>query len=311
MKRVKLTGGGYEAEILPEFGANCISLKHLDTGATLLRTPEAEEAFVETPFLYGTPLLFPPNRIEDGRFEFEGKTYSFPINEPERQTHLHGCLYQIPFEIKDISESKAVFVYRATEEQPYFDYHALCIQITYLLDNNGLSQTVEIFNESDEIVPVGVGFHTAFPIPFLPGGTPEDVLLQGELGAEYIRDPKRLLTVWEALPDSQIHRAIKEGKFSPYDKGMSAQYCCGDSHTMRIIDRKTGVAVVYELSETYFSWLTWKMQGSDFLCLEPQSWLVNAPYAPDPEAMGLKVILPNDSVAFSAKLYLALGDATR
>jgi len=38
---------------------------------------------------------------------------------------------------------------------------------------------------------------------------------------------------------------------------------------------------------------------------------VNAPYAPDPEAMGLKVILPNDSVAFSAKLYLALGDATR
>jgi len=277
----------------------------------LLREPETEEELVKNPVLYGTPLLFPPNRIEDGRFEFQGKTYSFPINEPERRTHLHGNLYQTPFEAEDISESEATFVYHATEEKPYFDYHALRVQITYLLDESGLKQTVTIFNESSEPLPVGLGFHTAFPTPFLPEGSPEDILLQGELGAEYTRDSERLLTVWEPLPDSETHRTIENGTFCPHGRGVSAQYRCGNSRTMRIIDQKTGTAIVYEISENYFSWLTWKPQGSDFLCLEPQSWLVNAPYAPNPAEAGLKTVAPGESMMFSTRLYLSAKDYNR
>ena len=311
MKEVKLTGGGYEATVLPEFGANCISLRHLHSGATLLREPETEEELVKNPVLYGTPLLFPPNRIEDGRVEFHGKTYSFPINEPERRVHLHGNLYQTPFEVEDTSESEATFVYRATEEMPYFDYRAFRIQITYLLDENGLKQTVTMFNESEEPVPIGLGFHTAFSTPFLPEGNPEDILLQGELGAEYSRDPERLLTVWEPLTDSETHRAIENGTFCPHGKGVSAQYRCGNSRTMRVIDQKSGAAVVYEVSENYFSWLTWKPRGSDFLCLEPQSWLVNAPHAPNPTEAGVKTVAPGESITFSTRLYLSEKDHNR
>lgn len=305
MKRIKLTGGGYEAEILPEFGANCISLKHLDTGATLLRTPETEEEFMGAPMLYGTPLLFPPNRIQDGKFDFAGKTYRFRINEPVRQTYLHGELFWTPFEIICVERGRAIFEYHATREQPYFDYDALRIEIAYFLDENGLKQTVTVVNESDEIVPFGLGFHTAFSIPFLPNGKAEDILLQGKLGAEYVRDPERMLTVWEPLPDSKVHQAIEDGTFSPYGKSVSAQYLCDEDRTMRIMDKATGMAVSYEVSEAYFSWLTWKPQESDFLCLEPQSWLVNAPHAPEPEEAGLKAIEPHKSVTFSARMWLS------
>ena len=311
MKRIKLTGGGYEAEILPEFGANCISLRHSDSGATLLRTSETDEAFVVNPCLYGMPLLFPPNRIEDGVFDFAGKTYRFPINEPERQTHLHGELFRTPFEVICAKCSCATFAFRAVKERPYFDYDALSIEITYSLDENGLRQTVTVMNESEEVVPVGLGFHTAFSIPFLPNGRAEDVLLLGELGAEYVRDPERMLTVWEPLPDSQVHRAIECGTFSPHGKGVSAQYLCGEERTMRMIDKATGVAVSYEVSETYFSWLTWKPEKSDFLCLEPQSWLVNAPHASDPVGMGLKVVEPHEKIVFSARMYIDKNSAIR
>ena len=306
MRKIKLNGGGYEAVILPEFGANCVSLKHVSSGAMLLRTPETEDEFIKTPFLYGMPLLFPPNRIEDGRFDFAGRTYSFSINEPERNVHLHGKLYQTPFGVECTKENEASFVYRATKENPYYDYDALSVQIIYSLDETGLKQTVTISNEGEELVPIGLGFHTAIPMPFLPNGKAEDVLLQGAVGAEYARDSERLLTAWDPLPDSEIHQGIKEGTFSPNGRAMSAQYLCGENRVMRIMDRLSGIAVVYELSEPYFSWLTWKPKESAFLCIEPQSWLVNAPNAPKPECAGLISVEPHQKAEFSARLFLSL-----
>ena len=117
--------------------------------------------------------------------------------------------------------------------------------------------------------------------------------------------------MWEPLPDSETHRTIENGTFCPHGRGVSAQYRCGNSRTMRIIDQKTGTAIVYEISENYFSWLTWKPQGSDFLCLEPQSWLVNAPYAPNPAEAGLKTVAPGESMMFSTRLYLSAKDYNR
>jgi len=308
MKTVTIKGGGYEAVILPEFGANCIALTHGASRASLLRSPETEEAFLAAPNLYGMPLLFPPNRIQDGRFTFEGRTYTFPVNEPERQVHLHGELYQTAFALEAQSEESVVLTYRATEEEPYLAFpHAFCVRIAYRLDASGLEQTVTVANESGETMPVGLGFHTAFPLLFLQGSRGEDIRLQGELGPEYGRDPDRLLTVWDPLPESETHQAIENGTFCPCG-GVSAQYRCGESRVMRIMDAVSGSAIVYEVSDTYASWLTWRPQGSDFLCLEPQSWLVNAPYAPDPAVAGLKSVAPGESISFSAKLCLSQTD---
>lgn len=46
---VRLTGGGYTAVVLPEFGANCISLHHDATGAQLLREPPDAEVLRANP----------------------------------------------------------------------------------------------------------------------------------------------------------------------------------------------------------------------------------------------------------------------
>src|SRR5699024_265600 len=81
LRAVEFSKGDYTALLVPEVGANLVRLAHVRLGAELLRTPAAGEieAFRARPHVYGLPVLFPPNRIADGRYTFGGRTYRFPI----------------------------------------------------------------------------------------------------------------------------------------------------------------------------------------------------------------------------------------
>ncbi|NHN34636.1 hypothetical protein G9U52_33245 [Paenibacillus sp. S3N08] len=50
------------------------------------------EAFKEKPRNHGIPVLFPPNRYEDGSFSFNGRMYSFPVNEEKTDRQSHTLL---------------------------------------------------------------------------------------------------------------------------------------------------------------------------------------------------------------------------
>ena len=77
---VVLNSGGYIAEFSSQRGATCFRLFHERSGREILRFPEDEETFFENVFLYGNPVLFPPNRIRGGKFSFRGREYCFPVN---------------------------------------------------------------------------------------------------------------------------------------------------------------------------------------------------------------------------------------
>ena len=40
----------------------------------------------------GQVLIPWPNRLEDGRYEFDGRRYQLPLNEPEHQNAIHGLV---------------------------------------------------------------------------------------------------------------------------------------------------------------------------------------------------------------------------
>ena len=107
-----ITFGDWSGVIDLAHGANCISLRNSRYDANLLREPP-EGGELDNPYLYGMPILFPVNRIENGRFEFEGREYCFPINEPSTGCHLHGELHRMPFELVEESESRVVCCFRA------------------------------------------------------------------------------------------------------------------------------------------------------------------------------------------------------
>ncbi len=67
---LEMEAGGYQAMLIPAQGANLVKLVNKEKNLNILRTPQEEdkEAFAERPQLFGLPILFPPNRIEDGTY---------------------------------------------------------------------------------------------------------------------------------------------------------------------------------------------------------------------------------------------------
>ncbi len=84
-----------QATVLPEVGANLVSFRDLTRGFTFLHEPGADEMddFRQKPYLYGIPVLFPPNRYDGGTFTYARKRVQLPVSEAETGTHLHGFLY--------------------------------------------------------------------------------------------------------------------------------------------------------------------------------------------------------------------------
>ena len=190
---VKLENGGYVAEFRSDLGGNCYRLYHKETGAELLRVPESEEKLFSEIYLFGNPILFPPNRIRDGEFEFEGRKYTFPINEKATNSHIHGALYKQPFKVVSQSSDKVEFLYEAKSGEYIGFPHAFCVLRTYTLAEDGLTESVKVFNNSDKNMPFMLAFHTTFNVPFTPDACEENCYMKVAVGKEHIRFLRDLL----------------------------------------------------------------------------------------------------------------------
>ena len=102
-KLINLSGGGYSAVINLNRGANCISLRH-ESGAVILREPEDPDV-LDNPYLYGMPILFPVNRIDNGCFTVagyhSGDAAVLMANDDVIHLHAHervdGVMYTLTF----------------------------------------------------------------------------------------------------------------------------------------------------------------------------------------------------------------------
>ena len=76
-------------------------------GAEILRTPGPGEieTFRSRPQVFGLPILFPPNRIADGRYVFEGRTYQYPITIERERNYHHGVLKSEAFLVSKARET--------------------------------------------------------------------------------------------------------------------------------------------------------------------------------------------------------------
>lgn len=91
-----LQAGRYEAVVLPDVGANLIAFRDIEKEYRFLREPALEEmeAFKERPIVHGIPVLFPPNRYEDGKFLGMGRYFNSQSMNP-RQVIICTDLYII------------------------------------------------------------------------------------------------------------------------------------------------------------------------------------------------------------------------
>jgi aldose 1-epimerase len=191
---------GTRAAIWVEAGFNCFQwqVPHQSRIVDLLYS-NPELLAGGRPTRYGIPVLFPfPNRIRDGRFAWEGKTYQLPLNDGSQQNAIHGFACRQAWRVVDQgADTSGAWVtgeFWGSKDAPAMrsswpaDYR---LRLSYRLEAQRLRLDIEIANPDDQPLPVGLGFHPYLAVP-LAGGGPDETWMEA---------PAR--TAWElvdALP---------------------------------------------------------------------------------------------------------------
>lgn len=258
-----LTNALYEAVILPDYGANCISLRDRMTGTQLFREPEGKLDLEKSAYIYGLPILFPPNRVKDGTFVFDGRTYSLPINDAPRHSHIHGLLAKMRF--KPVGDG--VFHFEAAADSSYLSFpHTFVFERRYTLDEHGLHHEVRITNTGKESMPLAIGLHAAYRIE--AGDT-----LQLPV-REHILLTDDFLPTGKTKTGTPLMTALSEGTLKTESLSLSDQFSVHPG--VWTIHRKA-LDFCFEPDPAFRFVMLWNQGGGKgFVCPEPQTCAVNA-----------------------------------
>ena len=307
-KIITIQKGDYSARINLSRGGNCISLRNKKYGATILREPDYSKE-LDNPYLYGMPILFPVNRISGGEFEFEGRRYQFPINEPKTGCHLHGMLHEMEFSLNKVSDSKVCCSYCATKDKPYLTFpHEFEIHMTYEIKDDGFYHTAEVLNYSSENMPVMLGFHTTFLARFIEENKAESVQVFADIIEEYARNMENYLPSGIKPQFDSISKALCQGTFDPFEEPTSRHYRSAAAGRMIIRDEIRNLSLVYENDEKYGFRLIYNGNADEYICMEPQNCLANCMNSPfSREEAGVDYIEPGGSKKYHSKIYIQEG----
>jgi aldose 1-epimerase len=127
----------------------------------LLRPASAEEIAANNPLAMASfPLVPFSNRIRNGKFTFDGKSISLPLNFGDHPHAIHGHGWQARWSVLAQSDRSLTLSYRHIADLWPWSYMALQ-QID--LSPQELSLTLSVRNDSDSDMPAGLGFHPYFP----------------------------------------------------------------------------------------------------------------------------------------------------
>ncbi|MFC5649109.1 aldose 1-epimerase [Paenibacillus solisilvae] len=315
-KAVWFQFGRYEAAILPEIGGNLIAFRDNENKYTFLHEPTLDEmeSFKARPFIHGIPVLFPPNRFEDGKFLWNGRTYQFPVNEPATGNHLHGFVHSEKWDVTDFGSSAAesfVTVSLTVDEQhAVYKYlpHKFTIKLRYSLSAEGLSQQILVRNEGQDVMPCLFAFHTSVNAPFAPESSAKDYRVKLTIGERWELN-ERMLPIGTYQPLTADEELLKGEGVYPFFDSMDNHYTASAQNgrnRMELTDTKLGATLVYDVGTSYKQWMIWNNNATEgFFCPEPQISLVNAPLVDLPaDDIGLFSLAPGEIWEESAILYV-------
>jgi aldose 1-epimerase len=108
-----------------------------------------------------------PNRLADGRYEFNGVRAQAALDEPERRNAIHGLVRWLPWTLQTRHQNQ-VSLRLQLHPSPGYPF-SLLLELEYHVGRDGLTVTTRAQSMEDGPVPLGLGFH-----PYLTAG-PETV----------------------------------------------------------------------------------------------------------------------------------------
>jgi aldose 1-epimerase len=105
----------------------------------------------------GAILLPWPNRVDGGRWDWNGTTQQLVVNEPERDNAIHGLVRELAWR-RTGGDGSSVTLEARIEAQAGWPV-PLGTTVRYAVDHDGLTATHTVVNDGDEPVPFGLGVH--------------------------------------------------------------------------------------------------------------------------------------------------------
>ena len=311
----------YEAIIVQSVGANLVKLYNKEKKLDILRTPTSEEmeTFLSRPQIFGVPLLFPPNRIEDGKYSFAGKNYEFPITIPAQNNYHHGIIKSQAFTVSstrfsaDAVEVELSFFSNRINNAIFANFpHDFVCKIRIILTDNELTHIASISNAGTEPMPLGVGFHTPIRLPFSANTEKSDYKLRLSVGKRWELSDRSLPT--EKLLDLSAEESLLRTEGMTVS-GKPIEIALTDEaitvigkpyHGAILTDTKNNISVYYEVDKEFKHWTLWNNGGEvDWVCPEPQTWAINAPNLNLPrEITGLQGISAGKTWSGTTRFYV-------
>jgi aldose 1-epimerase len=108
----------------------------------------------------GQGLLPWPNRIDGGRYTFDGQSYELALTEPRTGNAIHGLTRWSRWRPIERSATRVVLAHEL-DPQPGYPF-SLSLRLQYELTPQGLTVGTSVTNAGGARCPFGVGFHPYF-----------------------------------------------------------------------------------------------------------------------------------------------------
>lgn len=260
-----LSGGGYTARIAPEAGGMIVALDWRRTdGRTqpLLHAPVGLAPQTQSPNRFGAWTMLPfANRAFDSLIDDGHIRFNVPANDASGT--IHGFGWQSEWQMERQDAGQIVLMQRRSGGPDPYRYLA---RQEVRLDERGMTVTLSLTNEADQVLPFGMGLHPWFPCA---------------------ADTRLCMSATGALIFGETFRAVGTQDFrdgGPYAENPifatgreTAWSFLGWDGTARIETPSNGLAITLSASESLRCPVVWAPAGADFLCVEPQSHAAGAP----------------------------------
>jgi len=279
--------------VAPWYGAKLTAMK-LNAGQEFhdVLWP-VSDADLESNAWFKQSILFPfPNRLKDGQYHFEDRSYQFPINEVEVNNQLHGMLFNAPFKVTDTRESDLEASITLAHEYsgilPYYPF-PFVFEVTYRYYLSGFSVKFQVKNTGQERLPFGIGWHPYFQIDGI--GVNDYVFSSGDLEEIALDQRTSIPTGERKLIPNPVLALNKHKQDNAYQLKGETTYSLKGPDALRVSFRASD-------SLSYLQLFT--PDGGETIAIEPMTCNVNAFNNQE----GLLTLEPGDSFDCEVKIEL-------
>lgn len=272
---------GSRARLLPEVGFNCFSLQVpvLDQLVEALDAEAGFEAGDKRGTRSGIPWLFPfPNRIERGRYTWNGIDYQLPVSDAFGNA-IHGFVMDRPWRVLTADSQVAIAEFQLSIDAP--DRRALwpsdfVFEVRYTLRQACLRADIRIVNAGDQPLPWGLGTHPYFKTPL--GATSQQGQCLIQVPAVESWELHNCLPTKRRLPVNS-RTDLREGaalEGLQLDDVLTSLTPKQDVITTAILDPQAGIQITQITAPLFRECVVFTPPGRPCVCLEPYTCVTNA-----------------------------------